>query len=191
MKRRNFLAGLGVLGAGGSAVVGSGAFASVEADRAVTVETASDDGAYLRLTKGDRPTDDRSFRDDGMLRFRFPGLREELEGGGLDTNSENPDGLGTDTVYRFGSETDGDPLFTAENQGSQSIEIHGRQTKTENVPTVRIFNVETKRILTESQPSAVLDPGARIPLGLEIDTTDVTVGGTFTVPLTIVAESTE
>lgn len=190
MKRRQLLAGLGVLGAGGSAIVGSGAFASAEAERAVTVETASDDDAYLRLTKGDRPTDDRSFRADGMLRFRFPGLREGLEHESLDTNPENPEGLGTDTVYRFATETDGSPLFNAENQGTEPIEIHSRQATTENVPTVRIFNVKTQRLLTAAQPSGVLDPGERIPLGLEIDTTDATVGETFTVPLTIVAEST-
>lgn len=44
MNRRNVLVGLGTIVAGGGAALGTGAFSSVEADRTVTVSTASDTG---------------------------------------------------------------------------------------------------------------------------------------------------
>lgn len=49
MKRRNFLVGIGGTALGGSALIGSGAFSRVESDRAVSIEVAADDEAYLGL----------------------------------------------------------------------------------------------------------------------------------------------
>jgi hypothetical protein len=49
MERRKFLLGAGSAAVGASAVIGSGAFTSVEADRTVTVETADDSDAYLKM----------------------------------------------------------------------------------------------------------------------------------------------
>lgn len=50
MKRRTFVLGIGTTTAGGSAILGTGAFSSVETQRAVTIETVGDEDAYLRLT---------------------------------------------------------------------------------------------------------------------------------------------
>ena len=50
MNRRNVLAGLGTIVAGGGAVLGTGAFSSVEASRTVTVTTAGDSSAYLGIS---------------------------------------------------------------------------------------------------------------------------------------------
>lgn len=49
MNRRNVLAGIGALTAGGGAVFGSGAFSQVEADRSMSVGVANDSSAYLQL----------------------------------------------------------------------------------------------------------------------------------------------
>lgn len=49
MERRKFLLGAGSTALGASALVGSGAFSSVDADRGMTVEVVHDDNAYLRL----------------------------------------------------------------------------------------------------------------------------------------------
>jgi len=49
MNRRNVLAGIGALTAGGGAVFGSGAFSSVEADRTVNVNVAGDSEALVAL----------------------------------------------------------------------------------------------------------------------------------------------
>lgn len=50
MNRRTVLIGLGGLAAGGGALVGTGAFDTVEAERTVTVETAGDADAFLGIT---------------------------------------------------------------------------------------------------------------------------------------------
>ena len=47
--RRKFIAGLGALATGSAAAMGTGAFSSVEAERTLTVETAGDSSAYLRI----------------------------------------------------------------------------------------------------------------------------------------------
>lgn len=49
LTRRNTLVGLGAVVAGSGALVGSGAFSSVEADRTVTINTAGDGQALLQL----------------------------------------------------------------------------------------------------------------------------------------------
>ncbi|WP_154018382.1 hypothetical protein [Halolamina rubra] len=189
MKRRTFVLGLGTTATGASTLIGSGAFSSAEAERAVSVETADDDDAYLALIEGESATDDRSYRDDGQLSFSFPGLRERLDGPG-DTNPENPEGLGEDTVYRFGSETDGDPLFFARNQGTQTIELYSRQDDTDGLPHVKIFNRNTGNLLTENGTKAVLESGESVPLGLLIDTTGIDAQeSAYSVPLTIVGKA--
>lgn len=49
MKRRQLLLGLGATTAGGSALLGSGAFSLVEAHREIAIEITGDGDAYLRL----------------------------------------------------------------------------------------------------------------------------------------------
>ena len=51
MKRRNFLIGAGGSALGGSVLLGSGAFTSVEAQRNINIEVADDPDAYLGLDK--------------------------------------------------------------------------------------------------------------------------------------------
>ena len=50
LNRRNTLIGLGSLVAGSGALIGTGAFSSVEADRSVTVNTAGDGAANIQLS---------------------------------------------------------------------------------------------------------------------------------------------
>ena len=52
MNRRNVLIGLGTVAAGGGAVLGTGAFSSVQAERTVTLQSTGDNSANLRLTPG-------------------------------------------------------------------------------------------------------------------------------------------
>lgn len=49
MKRRTFLLGISTAAAGGSALLGSGAFSEVSPQRAAEVEVVGDENAYLRL----------------------------------------------------------------------------------------------------------------------------------------------
>ena len=52
MNRRNVLVGLGAITAGGGAVLGSGAFSQVEAERTVDLNTSGDSGALLQFEDG-------------------------------------------------------------------------------------------------------------------------------------------
>jgi len=49
MKRRTFVVGMGTAAAGGSALLGSGAFSRTEPQRNVVIETVGDEDAYMRL----------------------------------------------------------------------------------------------------------------------------------------------
>lgn len=57
MKRRAFLAGVGAMSVGGSALLASGAYSRGESQRDVTIETVGDDDAYLRLIYSDADVD--------------------------------------------------------------------------------------------------------------------------------------
>ena len=52
MNRRNVLVGLGGIVAGGGALLGTGAFSTVEADRTVTIGVAEDSAALIGLEPG-------------------------------------------------------------------------------------------------------------------------------------------
>jgi len=54
MEQRDLFFGLGVT-SGGAAVVGSGAFSSMQAERGVSVEVVGDDAAYLELEPAEGP----------------------------------------------------------------------------------------------------------------------------------------
>lgn len=112
MKRRRFLAGLGGLGAAGTAVVGSGAFTAATAERSVSVTVADETDAYLSLVEGPEPN--------GVFADNLgSGMQGELF---LDFNS-NPGvsgdgtGLAKESVYEF------DHVFEITNQGTQEVEL--------------------------------------------------------------------
>ena len=76
MQRRNFLIGAAGTAIGGSALVGSGAFTSVEADRSIDVSTAGDQSALLGFEPGDANGQYAVF-DDDTLSIEIPKLNKE------------------------------------------------------------------------------------------------------------------
>lgn len=181
MRRRTFIAGLGATAFGGSAIVGSGAFTSVEAGRSITVEVEDDHSAFLVLDEIDEG--ERADLDGGQLKFQFPGQSEDEYPDGDETD---PDGVGSDSVYRFSSDAGGDGpgLFEVGNQGTQPVEIYSMQADTEGVPSVTMFDVETGELLTAGDPSEPIGVGETLLAGLQIDTHDVDVDS-YDVVLTI------
>ncbi|WP_247730859.1 hypothetical protein [Halovivax limisalsi] len=67
MNRRNVLAGLGGIVAGGGALLGTGAFSTVSADRTVTVSTADDDSGSALV--GFSPTSSYASVSSGTLQL--------------------------------------------------------------------------------------------------------------------------
>lgn len=100
-KRRNFIAGLGVLATGSAAAVGSGAFTSVEADRDVTVEVVNDSSGYLSLIPDPEGTHGNQY------------VKENSSGGfTLTIDSLNAEGR---VVIK--------DLFEVANSGTQEVEV--------------------------------------------------------------------
>lgn len=160
MKRRTVLAGLGGLTAAGGLTIGSGAFTSVNAERVINIDTAQDSDALLKLDALGKAY--RSSSGD-QITFAFPSLEESETS---QVNTQNPQGLGTDSIYRFASEagSDEDGLFRAINQGTQDVRLWGSQPRTETgdgekLPEVDIFDVSSGEVVTEDNPSKVLSPG--------------------------------
>lgn len=105
MRRRKYLAAVGSLAAGGAAMMGTGAFTSVQANRTMTVAVEDDSAAYLKLDdEVDQGQDVYSSYDDGELVIEIDG---NSEGSGVNQNAL--------TVI--------DDVFAIKNQGTQPVEV--------------------------------------------------------------------
>ena len=172
MNRRNILATIGTIVGTGGFAVGSGAFTTVSAKRAVSVSVADDDSAFLALTQ--RASGERS-KTDGVpetIELSIPG---DDEGDYPKGNPTNPKGLGTDSVYQFGGDAAGDEpgLFAVENRGTQPVELYSTQPTTVGLPEVTMYNIKTGNLLTEKSPSSPITVGEKVLCGLSIDTHNV------------------
>ena len=174
MHRRTLLAGLGSLTVGSTFTMGTGAFTSISTDRTVSVQTAADNEAFLALNQ--RGAGERSEMDGSPSQLEF-GLPGDDEDEYPTRNPTNPEGLGRDSVYRFGKDAKGgvSGLFSVENQGTQPVQIYSTQSETSGVPEVTMYDVETGNRLTEGSPSTPLPTGNQLLCGLEVDTHGVSV----------------
>lgn len=102
MNRRNVLIGLGGVVAGGGALLGTGAFTTVEAERTVSVETAGDADAFLAFE--DERGDGEFVEDtDGTIEIN------------LDSSSEGAEGLNQNAITTFRN------LVRVTNNGTQTV----------------------------------------------------------------------
>lgn len=112
MKRRGFVAGLGATAAG-AAVIGSGAFESVEADRTVSVAIEDDADAYLGISEISGSDNSEEFTEFNTGNTSNERLK-------IDINSiGDADGLGVS----LGAETYIDDLFELRNQGTETVAV--------------------------------------------------------------------
>ena len=115
MERRKFLIGAGSAAVGSSAIIGSGAFTSVEAEREVSIEVAGDANAFLTITRA---------RDDGGT--AYPNAQEyvEVDDNGevsLDfTNAEDTEGSSASGINQD-AKTIFDNLLDITNNGTQEV----------------------------------------------------------------------
>jgi hypothetical protein len=117
MQRRNFLVGIGSASVGGSALLGSGAFSRVEAQRNVSVQVAEDHEAYLGLGKCNTPNGSYAHPDDdGHLELLMnPDNPTMQENGG-----ESPLGSGVNS----NSQSWFDRVFQVCNNGKETVCLH-------------------------------------------------------------------
>jgi hypothetical protein len=154
MQRRKFIVALGTAAASGSAVLGSGAFTSVSADRTVNVEVADDSSAFLTLKQhvgGSRPNQVFSSHEDGKLVLDF----DETEAGG--------EGVNRDAVTAFAQ------VFKLENHGKQPVYVWFEH----DIPGVTFYRYDPDSNSLDGPENAKhnLGVGAHMKIGVEIDTT--------------------
>jgi hypothetical protein len=120
MKRRNFLVGAGAAAIGGSALLGSGAFSEVNAQRQVTVQVAEDPNAYLGMDdcqdSNGNTTPNSSFAsidDDGHLQVDMTPSNPTNEGGAGD--GAQGEGVNSESITWF------DNVFQICNQGKEDV----------------------------------------------------------------------
>jgi len=108
MKRRKLLASVGSLTAAGAVGVSTGAFTSVEAERAFSVAVADDASALLRLVAVPGSANSEYVDvEDGQLTAALSGGNDSLLGDGVNA----------------GAVTTVDDLFRIENQGTQTAYV--------------------------------------------------------------------
>ena len=187
MNRRNVLIGLGGLVAGGGALIGTGAFDTVEAERTVSVETAGDADAFLGLTAAGDPDENDFVEEEGEGTISINiDATADAEGGG--------EGLNQNARTRFNN------LVTITNQGTQDVDsITLGFTSDDQAPDQEDLNYEDTftfpvsanadesdfqnndnlvspgeggepgEILTGNNTPSDLTPGDEVTFGLEID----------------------
>ena len=173
MRRRRLLASVGGFAVAGSAVLGTGAFTSVEAERSVSIAVADDNRAFLRLEPISRDginqkLTQRSYSAGESVGFEIPG-----NGNGENSDAE---GVGVDSVYEFHE------LLKVHNQGTQPIQLNSTYDG-DNLADLALVNDDG--VLGDDPPT--LSVGASINVGLSIDTHGSEIGE-FDETLTIVAE---
>ena len=99
---------MGLLGAGGAVVTGTGAFTSAEAARDVTVQVSSDSSAYLAVSGTSNANDEYLTENNGQFGIDLTSNNTTSNGGaGVNTNAI--------TVI--------EDLFEVQNQGTQDVEV--------------------------------------------------------------------
>ncbi|GAA0217881.1 hypothetical protein [Halobaculum roseum] len=187
INRRNILIGLGAVVGGGGALVSTGAFTTVSAERSVEVSTAGDASAFLTITGDDQYVTDDS--GDGTL---------TIDLGGPDSNGFNQEAVTTldgvvtitnnaadDSSATVGVSTDGADTAAAAGSASLLIEDGG-----DAVAEVTFYVGEQDANSIDDGSTQSIDAGNSAELDVKIDTrsdtlddSDASTGG-----LTIVAE---
>lgn len=161
MKRRRLVVGLGVLAAGVSTTVGSGAFSSIEAERSISVSVENDRDAYLALTP--TASDFSTMTDQSILKFEFGGDVSPPGGTNRDTGS----GVAPNSVYEFNN------LFKIENQGPDDIVVFGREDNKGNIGIGLITDKRGQPLTADSPSDNILAPGGHQVFGLRISVGDI------------------
>lgn len=163
LNRRRFLAGVGGISVGTTAVVGSGAFSSTDADRGITISVENDDRAYLRLFELD---EDFAYSTGNLLEFRFD---EDFRS---QTNTEDQgDGPGSDSVYEFTR------VFGVGNKGTKPVQVFGlyEDDALNDVKLLEYAPNPSDDPLTKNARSSWINPGNSLQVSIVLDTENVPV----------------
>jgi len=114
MERRKFIAGLGSLTAAGAAGIGTGAFSSVSADRAVAVTNADDSDALLALD-AKASLANSAYADDSGNAISIDLNNDDLNGASTNGAAK---GVNSDATTKILE------IFEVKNQGTQNVFVY-------------------------------------------------------------------
>ena len=168
MQRRKFVVGLGALASGSAAAVGTGAFTSVEADRQVDVQVASDANAYLSLDNSGASND--AYFDASGDEYAVDFADSGNGGTGVNPNA--------DTVAEsvFTIENQGTQEVTVSLSGSSDISVQGQGTEV-SAPSSDGINAS----LDDDAGDATLGVGESIDVDFGINSGTSDLSGTLTI----------
>ena len=158
MNRRNVLIGLGAVAAGGGAVLGSGAFSQVDADRSVSISTAGDGAGLLALS---------------LDTASYNGLSDN-SGSENGTNGENTIQIDLESINDDAVTTFEDAL-TVENNGNNPVSLSIDDSAVSGV---------TFTPASSSLPATASDDTDQTTVSIEVDTTTTVSGGDVTITAT-------
>lgn len=207
MNRRQAIVGLGGLVAGGGAVVGTGAFSQVEAQRGVTVETTGDAGANLGITPASEGSEYVNAPSDGVVEIDFNDVNQNAITSvdrllKITNNGNQSIAVGFDNQYAVDNGPDYDTvpgpwgyagITTGNNEAivvvlwaSPTPDQHDRPTLTttgfggSSTPVNNIYSYEYEDV-TDRQIGA----GNNIYIGARVDTRTKTINDSYPLPSSI------
>lgn len=178
--RRSTLIGLGGLLSGGGALLGTGAFTAVEAERSVSMETAGDANAFLSLEVIDEEYVDVT---DGTIEFDVLGDATTQFEDLVDVRNR-----GTQTVRSLRFEFDVVGADQPDSAVEDALKIISGDATIDAVDETNLLVVSDAGDAENDE----LAPGEAIPFGIAIDLTDDdidSIDGDPEITLTIIAET--
>ncbi|MCU4926401.1 hypothetical protein OB905_10450 [Halobacteria archaeon AArc-dxtr1] len=169
ISRRNTLVGIGSLVAGGGAVLATGAFSTVEAERSVNIETAGDGSALLQIVANDGD---------------FDGVDDT----GGDTVELSFNSINIEATTGF------DDLLTVTNNGDQDVDLHvensdGEDTLSDGEVTLNFENDNSS--VHGGGNSVEVISGGSVELSLDLVVGDASDEEDFNIDVTFVANAQE
>ena len=204
--RRSVLIGLGSLVAGGGALLGTGAFTTVTAERTVSIETTGDASGFLGLEAADRIDNsgtNQSDADTGANQNEYvqetgETIQINLDGGSDEDADDNGTGLNQNAKTTFRN------LVTITNNGTQTVtnltldieEDSGTVSGSPFSFTVNDGSNEDtvangKNLLGAGSITSDLTPGESIDFGMIIDLINGSIPASANYTLTITAETAQ
>jgi hypothetical protein len=173
MKRRQLLVALGATAGGSSALFGTSAFTSVNAERRINVQVANDANAFLSMKPSNGPNGAYAANEDGRLVVQLDGSDDTPAGGGVNDNAVTE----LRDVFRIRNQSPQQIFVFFEEFGSDAVSLLGGTTTAKNNGS-RIYDAPPSGLVPSERPSmegsnnALRTPvGAPIPVSIKIDTT--------------------
>jgi hypothetical protein len=178
MRRRTVLTGLGASAVGGGALLGTGAFDLVEADRTATITVADEDAALLAMAPSEDPNSAYATqRDQNEIALVFNNEADNGEG------TPAGAGLGQNSTYTF------DDVFVITNQGTQTVSVGAAVAGIDDhagVESFVLYDSDDEEQFSEKgevPEGIVIAPGESISVGVEIETGDETEKGSLSITI--------